>query len=122
MRRSLFDSHISGSMEANLEYMWKRFGFYFPEADLLADPEGLLMYLVSCPSPENALPCSLELFASCFAPYRPGALIRPLPPVKRTQYTLKWLWCPSHHNIMGVHGGGFCPQAELSTTPCVAGG
>ncbi len=39
-------------MEANLEYMWKKFGFYFPEADLLSDPEGLLMYLVSCCLPE----------------------------------------------------------------------
>ena len=58
MRRSLFDSHMSGSMEANLEYMWKRFGFYFPEADLLSDPDGLLMYLVSCPCPGNALPGS----------------------------------------------------------------
>ena len=52
VRRSMFDSHLSGSMEANLEYMWKKFGFYFPEADLLSDPEGLLMYLVSCSLPE----------------------------------------------------------------------
>ena len=58
MRRSLFDSHMSGSMEANLEYMWKKFGFYFPEADLLSDPEGLLMYLVRCSFPEYALPGS----------------------------------------------------------------
>ncbi len=46
VRRSLFDGHMSRSMEANLEYMWKNFGFYFPEADLLTDPEGLLKYLV----------------------------------------------------------------------------
>ena len=48
VRRSLFDNHISASMEANLEYMWKHFGFYLPEADLLTDPEGLLKYLVRC--------------------------------------------------------------------------
>lgn len=47
VRRSLFDGHVSRSMEENLEYMWKKFGFYFPEADLLTDPEGLLKYLVS---------------------------------------------------------------------------
>ena len=47
VRGSLFDDHTSQSMQANLEYMWKKFGFYFPEADLLADPEGLLKYLVS---------------------------------------------------------------------------
>lgn len=47
VRRSLFDGHMSRDMEANLEYMWKKFGFYFPEADLLKDPEGLLKYLVS---------------------------------------------------------------------------
>jgi pre-60S factor REI1 len=46
VRRSLFDGHMSGSFEVNLEYMWKKFGFYFPEAELLTDPEGLLMYLV----------------------------------------------------------------------------
>ena len=47
IRRSLFDDHMSQSMQSNLEYMWKKFGFYFPEVDLLADPEGLLKYLVS---------------------------------------------------------------------------
>ena len=46
VRRSLFDGHVAASMEANLAYMWKHFGFYFPEAELLADPEGLLKYLV----------------------------------------------------------------------------
>jgi hypothetical protein len=49
VRRSLFDNHMSESMQANLEYMWKKFGFYFPEADLLSDPEGLLRYLVGGP-------------------------------------------------------------------------
>ena len=44
--RSLFDGHISESFEANLEYMWKKFGFCLPDADLLTDPEGLLKYLV----------------------------------------------------------------------------
>jgi len=44
--RSLFDGHVAPSMAANLEYMWKRFGFYFPGAEHLADPEGLLKYLV----------------------------------------------------------------------------
>ena len=46
MRRSLFDNHISPSFEANMEYMFKRFGFYFPDAEYLVDPEGLLRYLV----------------------------------------------------------------------------
>lgn len=54
IRRSLFDNHMAPSMEANLEYMWKRFGFYFPEADLLSDPEGLLTYLVSHAAWQNA--------------------------------------------------------------------
>ena len=49
VRRSLFDAHVAPSMAANLEYMWKRFGFYFPEAEHLADPEGLLKYLVRRP-------------------------------------------------------------------------
>ena len=49
VRCSLFDAHVAPSMAANLEYMWKRFGFYFPEAEHLADPEGLLKYLVRRP-------------------------------------------------------------------------
>lgn len=46
VRRSLFDNRLSGSMEENLEYMFKNFGFYFPDAQYLKDPEGLLQYLV----------------------------------------------------------------------------
>ena len=44
--RSLFDNHVSNSFEANLEYMWKKFGFYLPDTEYLEDPEGLLKYLV----------------------------------------------------------------------------
>ena len=43
--RSLFDNHISSSMEENLEYMWQKFGFYLPDAEYIADPEGMLRYL-----------------------------------------------------------------------------
>lgn len=50
VRCSLFNNHMSESMQSNLEYMWKKFGFYFPEADLLSDPEGLLRYLVGSPA------------------------------------------------------------------------
>lgn len=32
-------------MDANLEYMFKHFGFYLPDAEYLTDPEGLLRYL-----------------------------------------------------------------------------
>ena len=44
--RSLFDNHVSASMEANLEYMFKYFGFYLPDAEYLSDPAGLIKYLV----------------------------------------------------------------------------
>ena len=43
--RSLFDNHMSPSMEANLEYMYKHFGFYIPAAESLEDAEGLIAYL-----------------------------------------------------------------------------
>lgn len=43
---SLFDNHKSDSMESNLEYMFKRFGFYLPNSEFLTDAEGLLQYLV----------------------------------------------------------------------------
>lgn len=46
MHRSLFDNHQSVSFEANLEYMYKHFGFYLPDAECLTDAEGLVQYLV----------------------------------------------------------------------------
>lgn len=42
---SLFDNKKSSSMQENLEYMYKSFGFYLPDAEYLTDPEGLLKYL-----------------------------------------------------------------------------
>lgn len=45
VRRSLFDNRSSSSMEENLDYMFKNFGFYLPDAEYLSDPEGLLKYL-----------------------------------------------------------------------------
>ena len=47
LKRSFFDNHMSSSMEANLEYMFKHFGFYLPDAEYLSDPAGLIKYLVS---------------------------------------------------------------------------
>lgn len=44
--RCLFDNHVSESFEANLEYMFKNFGFFLPETEQLKDPQGLLKYLV----------------------------------------------------------------------------
>ena len=49
VRRSLFDNHISADLAANLEYMWKKFGFYLPDAEFLQDPDGLIKYLVRSP-------------------------------------------------------------------------
>ena len=43
--RSLFDNHMSNTMEDNLEYMWKTYGFYLPDSKYLKDPEGMLQYL-----------------------------------------------------------------------------
>ncbi|KAL0053774.1 hypothetical protein WJX82_010594 [Trebouxia sp. C0006] len=45
LKRSFFDNHMSSSMEANLEYMFKHFGFYLPDAEYLSDPAGLIKYL-----------------------------------------------------------------------------
>lgn len=44
---SIFDlpkRHISASLEENLEYMHKNFGFFVPDCEHLADPEGLFKY------------------------------------------------------------------------------
>ena len=45
LHRCLFDNHVSESFEANLEYMFKNFGFYLPDSEYLEDPEGLVSYL-----------------------------------------------------------------------------
>jgi len=42
---SLFDNHVFKTVEANVEYMTKEFGFYLPAVSHLADLEGLLGYL-----------------------------------------------------------------------------
>lgn len=42
---SLFDNKRSSSMQENLEYMYKTFGFYLPDSEYLVNPEGLLRYL-----------------------------------------------------------------------------
>ena len=45
IRCSLFDNHMSSSMEENLEYMWRKYGFYLADGEYLRDPEGLVKYL-----------------------------------------------------------------------------
>lgn len=45
VRQSLFDNHLSASMELNLEYMWRKYGFYLPDSKYLIDPEAMLQYL-----------------------------------------------------------------------------
>jgi len=42
--QSLFDSHISQSPEASLEYMASTYSFYLPDAEYCIDLEGLLGY------------------------------------------------------------------------------
>ena len=42
---SLFDNHRSKSIEDNIEYMYKNFGFSIPDVESLVDPEGLIEYL-----------------------------------------------------------------------------
>lgn len=42
---SLFDNHRSKTIEDNIEYMYKNFGFSVPDVEHLADPEGLIEYL-----------------------------------------------------------------------------
>ena len=42
---SLFDNHVSKTVEDNIEYMYKNFGFSIPDVENLCDPEGLIEYL-----------------------------------------------------------------------------
>eukprot|EP01126_Amoeba_proteus_P043510 TRINITY_DN4780_c0_g1_i2.p1 TRINITY_DN4780_c0_g1~~TRINITY_DN4780_c0_g1_i2.p1 ORF type:complete len:328 (+),score=62.26 TRINITY_DN4780_c0_g1_i2:167-1150(+) len=45
LSHSLFDNHISDSMQTNLKYMTEKFGFFFPSIDRVSDLPGLLKYL-----------------------------------------------------------------------------
>ena len=48
-KRSLFDNHTSETFEKNVEYMYKSFGFHFPDWEYLRDPEGLLQCATRSP-------------------------------------------------------------------------
>ena len=65
--RSLFDNHVSVSMEANLEYMFKHFGFYLPDAEYLSDPAGLIKYLVRPQSAQKAQLTALLICVEVFS-------------------------------------------------------
>lgn len=43
-QQSLFDQHRSDTLEANVEYMQMKYGFFLPDKDCLVDLEGLLGY------------------------------------------------------------------------------
>eukprot|EP00538_Stauroneis_constricta_P004537 CAMPEP_0119553504 /NCGR_PEP_ID=MMETSP1352-20130426/6242_1 /TAXON_ID=265584 /ORGANISM="Stauroneis constricta, Strain CCMP1120" /LENGTH=465 /DNA_ID=CAMNT_0007599931 /DNA_START=30 /DNA_END=1427 /DNA_ORIENTATION=- len=43
-KQSLFDSHKSKTVEQNVEYMRRKFGFFLPDREYLNDLEGLLGY------------------------------------------------------------------------------
>ena len=55
--KSLFDQHVSSSLDENLEYMWRKFRFTIPDAEYLSDPAGLLNYLVCLCMPEGTHQC-----------------------------------------------------------------
>lgn len=43
-KQSLFDKHISESVQANVDYMYKKYGFFIPDIEYLVDMEGLIGY------------------------------------------------------------------------------
>lgn len=51
--QSLFDNNISSSLDANLRYMYKNYGFFLPDVEYLQDPDGL----IKC-APAAARPCT----------------------------------------------------------------
>lgn len=44
-KQCLFDSHRSNTLEENVEYMHRTYGFFIPDQECLVDQEGLLGYL-----------------------------------------------------------------------------
>ena len=45
MEECLFCSHISDSLEKNVEHMTLKHSFFIPDAEYLSDLEGLVIYL-----------------------------------------------------------------------------
>ena len=43
--QSLFDRHLSASVEANVERMYRKYGFFVPDREFCSDLEGLVGYL-----------------------------------------------------------------------------
>jgi pre-60S factor REI1 len=43
-KQSLFDKHISEDVKTNVEYMYKKYGFFVPDQEFLIDQEGLIGY------------------------------------------------------------------------------
>ena len=48
MEECLFCSHISDSLEKNVEHMTVKHSFFIPDAEYLSDLEGLVIYLGQC--------------------------------------------------------------------------
>lgn len=42
--QSLFDNHISPNVEANVEYMYEKYGLFIPDRECLIDLEGIIGY------------------------------------------------------------------------------
>lgn len=42
--QSLFDNHISSSVQHNITYMYEKYGFFVPDREFLVDSEGLIGY------------------------------------------------------------------------------
>mmetsp|Transcript_15330 Transcript_15330/g.17522 ORF Transcript_15330/g.17522 Transcript_15330/m.17522 type:complete len:479 (+) Transcript_15330:195-1631(+) len=43
-KQSLFDKHVSVDVKANVDYMYKKYGFFIPDIEFLVDMEGLVGY------------------------------------------------------------------------------
>jgi pre-60S factor REI1 len=43
-RQCLFDRHLSATVEANAERMWRKYGFFLPDREYLTDLEGMIGY------------------------------------------------------------------------------
>lgn len=43
-RQSLFDPHVSADVQGNIDYMYKKYGFFVPDVECLIDKEGLIGY------------------------------------------------------------------------------
>jgi len=127
--QSLFDNNISSSLDANLRYMYKNYGFFLPDVEYLQDPDGLIKCAPAAARPSTPLLSLADLSQPTAAslwdehtPRRPTRqLLRLTPLSPRTLLTVTRATAPHldptlHANLSAdIHTAGHARSIPAAT-------